>query len=151
IERLLAGLDQTERLALEPVLLNPIRGSQRVVEAKGRAVLTDRWRLEVWQPYRQLVTRYPFVAKSSTDVPLPDFADFFRPKTGTFWRFYEETLANRFLQSGDHFVPRPAEEKSGFRSDFLECLSVARQIGDAVFVDGSPQPAVPFKVKMQSV
>jgi type VI secretion system protein ImpL len=151
IERLLAGFDQTERLALEPVLLNPIRGSQRVVAAKGRAALTDRWRVEVWEPYRQLVHRYPFEPKASSDVPLPDFAEFFRPQTGTLWRFYDELLSNRFLRSGERFLPRPSEIKSGFRSDFLECLAVAQQIGEAVFVDGAQQPLVPFKVKMQSV
>ena len=151
IERLLAGFDQTERLALEPVLLNPIRGSQRVVQAKGRAALTDRWRVEVWEPYRRLVTRYPFVPKAGSDVPLPDFAELFRPQTGTFWHFYEEMLATRFMRSGERFVPRPSEIRSGFRSDFLECLSVAQQIGEAVFVDGAQQPLVPFKVKMQSV
>jgi type VI secretion system protein ImpL len=151
VERLLAGFDQTERLALEPLLLNPIRGSQRIVEAKGRAALTDRWRIEVWEPYRRLVTHYPFVLKSTSDVALPDFAEFFRPQTGTFWRFYQETLASRFMRSGPRYVPRPSEVKSGFRSDFLDCLSIAQEIGDAVFVDGATQPAVPFKVKMQSV
>jgi type VI secretion system protein ImpL len=151
IERLLAGFDQTEHLALEPVLLNPIRGSQRVVAAQGRAALTDRWRVEVWEPYRRLVNRYPFVPKASSDVPLPDFAEFFRPQNGTFWRFYDEMLSSRFMHSGARFVPRPSEIKSGFRSDFLECLAVAQEIGEAVFVDGAQQPLVPFKVKMQSV
>jgi len=146
-----AGFDQTERLALEPVLLNPIRGSQHIVEAKGRAALSDRWRGEVWEPLRHIVTRYPFVPGAGSDVPLPDFAEFFRPRTGTFWRFYEETLASRFLHSGDHFVPRPAELKTGFRSDFLHCLSSAQQIAEGVFVDGAANPAVPFKVKMQPV
>jgi type VI secretion system protein ImpL len=150
VERLLAGFDQTERLALEPLLLNPIRGSQQIVEAKGRAALTDRWRVEVWEPYRRLVTHYPFVPNSGSDVSLPDFAEFFRPQTGTLWHFYNEMLVNRFVRSGDRFVPRPAEGKTAFRPDFLECLSVAQQIGDAVFVDGAQQPAVPFKVKMES-
>jgi len=151
IERLLAGFDQTERLALEPLLLNPIRGSQKIVEAKGRQALTDRWRVEVYEPYRRIVTRYPFVLSSGSDVPLPDFSEFFRPESGTFWRFYEEMLSSRFMKSGSRFVPRPSETRAGFRSDFLECLSVTQQIGEAVFVDGAQQPAVPFKVKMQSV
>jgi type VI secretion system protein ImpL len=151
IERLLAGFDQTERLALEPLLMNPIRGSQRIVEAKGRSALTDRWRVEVWEPYRQLATRYPFVSRSESDVALPDFAEFFRPQTGTLWKFYEENFASRFSRSGDRFVPRPAALEFGFRQDFLQCLSAAREISDGVFVDGAQQPAVPLQVKMQSV
>ena len=151
IERLLAGFDQTERLALEPLLLNPIRGSQRIVEAKGRSALTDRWRVEVWEPYRQLATRYPFVPRSESEVALADFAEFFRPQTGTLWRFYEENFASRFSRSGDRFVARPAAAEFGFRPDFLQCLSAAREISDGAFVDGAQQPAVPLKVKMQSV
>jgi type VI secretion system protein ImpL len=151
IERLLAGFDQTERLALEPLLMNPIRGSRRIVEAKGRSALTDRWRVEVWESYRQLATRYPFAPRSDSDVALPDFAEFFRPQTGTLWKFYEENFASRFSRSGDRFVPRPAALEFGFRQDFLQCLSAARAISDGVFVDGAQQPAVPLKVKMQSV
>lgn len=151
IERLLAGFDQTERLALEPLLLNPIRGSQRIVEAKGRSALTDRWRVEVWEPYRQLATRYPFITRSESDVAWADFAEFFRPQGGTLWRFYEENFATRFSRSGDRFVPRPGALEFGFRPDFLQCLSAARVISDGIFVDGAQQPAVPLKVKMQSV
>jgi type VI secretion system protein ImpL len=151
VERLLASFDQTERLALEPLLLNPIRGSQAIVENEGRAALADRWRVEVWEPYRRLATRYPFANGGGADVPLPDFGEFFRPQTGTFWRFYQETLAHRFMRSGTRFVPLPAESKAGFLPGFLECLNVAQQISDAVFVDSAAQPAVPFKVKMQSV
>jgi len=150
IERLLAGFNQTERLALEPLLLNPIRGSQKIVEAKGRQQLSDRWRIEVYEPYRRLATRYPFVLSSGTDVALPDFAEFFRPQSGTFWRYYEETLSTRLIRSGGRFVAKPSEVKTNFRSDFLDCLAQAQQIGEAVFVDGAQQPAVPFKVKMQS-
>jgi type VI secretion system protein ImpL len=150
IERLLTGFDQTERLALEPLLLNPIRGSQKIVEAKGREALINRWRVEVYEPFKRLANRYPFVLSSGSDVPMPDFAEFFRPQSGTLWRYFEENLAARFIRAGNGYAVKPSEAKTNFRSDFLQCLATAQLISDAVFVDGAQQPAVPFKVKMQS-
>jgi type VI secretion system protein ImpL len=151
VERLLTGLNQTERFAIEPLLMNPIRGSQGAVEGAQGAQLNDRWRAEVWDPYRRMVSRYPFVVGSAYEVPLADFAEFFRPNSGTLWRFYEETLGGRLQRSGTRFTPRPAEQKSGFRGDFLSCLGGAQSISDAIFFGDSSRPSVPFSVKMQAV
>jgi type VI secretion system protein ImpL len=151
VERLLTGLNQEERYILEPLLMNPIRGSQTAVDGAQGAQLNDRWRAEVWEAFRRMTSRYPFVSASMQDVPLPDFAEFFRPKTGTLWAFYEQNLSNRLLRQGTRFAPKPTERKSGFRGDFLACLAKAQEITDAVFRGDSPDPLVPFSVKMQAV
>jgi type VI secretion system protein ImpL len=151
VERLLTGLNQTERIAIEPLLMKPIRGSQGAVEGAQGAQLNDRWRTEVWEAYRRIASRYPFVASSAYDVPLADFAEFFRPSSGTLWRFYEELLATRLLRSGNRFTPRPTEQKSGFRPDLLACLGKAQSITDGMFLGDAAQPSVPFSVKMQAV
>ena len=93
VEKLLTSLGPSEHSAIEPLLMNPIRGSQSAVEGAEGAQLNDRWRTEVWEPYRRMVTRYPFATGSAYEVPLADFAEFFRPSSGTIWRFYEENLA----------------------------------------------------------
>jgi type VI secretion system protein ImpL len=151
VERLLTSLTQQERLIMEPLLMNPIRGSQTAVDGAQGAQLNDRWRTEVWEPYRRMVSRYPFVASSAYEVPLADFAEFFRPSNGTLWAFYEETLAGRLLRSGSRFGPRPSEQRSGFRGDFFACLAAAQNITDAVFRGDTTLPSVPFGVKMQAV
>lgn len=151
VERLLTTLSQQERLIIEPILMNPIRGSQSAVEGAQGAQLNDRWRTEVWEPYRRMVGRYPFVSSSAYEVPLADFAEFFRPNTGTLWAFYEQNLSSRLLRSGTRFSPRPSEQRSGFRGDFLACLAKAQNITDGVFRGDSTDPSVPFLVKMQAV
>jgi type VI secretion system protein ImpL len=151
VERLLTSLTQQERLILEPLLMNPIRGSQSAVDGAQGAQLNDRWRTEVWEPYRRMVSKYPFVASSAYEVPMADFAEFFRPNNGTLWAFYEEMLAARLLRSGTRFSPRPSEQRSGFRGDFFGCLAAAQNISDAVFRDDTTEPSVPFGVKMQAV
>jgi type VI secretion system protein ImpL len=151
VERLLTGLSQQERLIMEPLLMNPIRGSQGAVEGAQGAQLNDRWRTEVWEPYRRMVSKYPFVQSAAYEVPMADFAEFFRPVNGTIWAFYEEMLASRLLRSGTRFAPRPSEQRSGFRGDFLSCLAGAQNISDAVFRGDTSVPSVPFGVKMQAV
>jgi type VI secretion system protein ImpL len=151
VERLLTTLSQQERLILEPLLMNPIRGSVTAVEGAQGAQLNDRWRTEVYEPYKRMVARYPFVAGSAYEVPLADFAEFFRPNTGTLWAFYEENFSSRLLRSGTRFTPRPSEQRSGFRGDFLACLQNAQSITDAVFRGDTSVPSVPFGVKMQAV
>ena len=151
VERLLTGLNQEERYILEPLLMNPIRGSQTAVDGAQGAQLNDRWRAEVWEAYHRMVGKYPFVSNTMVDVPLADFAEFFRPGTGTIWAFYEQTLSQRLLRSGTRFSPKPSERKSGFRGDFLACLAKAQEITDAMFRGDAPDPLVPFSVKMQAV
>jgi type VI secretion system protein ImpL len=151
VERLLTALTQQERLIIEPLLMNPIRGSQTAVDGAQGAQLNDRWRTEVYEPYHRMVNKYPFVAGSAYEVPLSDFAEFFRPNTGTLWAFYEELLSGRLLRSGTRFSPRPSEVRSGFRGDFLSCLAQVQNITDAVFRGDSSEPSVPFGVKMQAV
>jgi type VI secretion system protein ImpL len=151
VERLLTTVSQQERLILEPLLMNPIRGSQTAVEGAQGAQLNDRWRTEVYEPFKRMAARYPFVASSAYEVPLADFAEFFRPNTGTLWAFYEENFSSRLLRSGTRFTPRPSEQRSGFRGDFLACLQGAQNITDAVFRGDTSVPSVPFGVKMQAV
>lgn len=151
VEKLLTGLGQSERSAIEPLLMNPIRGSQSAVEGAEGAQLNDRWRTEVWEPYRRMVTRYPFATGSAYEVPLADFAEFFRPSSGSIWRFYEENFASRLLNSGTRFSPRPSEVKAGFRGDFLACLGAAKSISDAIFFGDTAQPSITLGVKMQAV
>ncbi|HTV23452.1 MAG TPA: ImcF-related family protein, partial [Polyangiaceae bacterium] len=150
VEKLLTKLSQQERLIIEPLLMNPIRGSQSAVAGAASQNLNDRWRQEVWEPYHRMVSRYPFVASSAYEVPLSDFAEFFRPGTGTIWAFYEENLSSRLLRSGTRFTPRPAEARSGFRGDFLSCLANAQNISEAMFRGDTAEPSVPMLVKMQA-
>jgi type VI secretion system protein ImpL len=151
VERLLTTLTQQERLIIEPLLMNPIRGSQSAVDGAQGAQLNDRWRTEVYEPYRRMTSKYPFMSTSAYEVPLADFAEFFRPGTGTLWAFYEELLSGRLLRSGTRFTPRPSEQRTGFRGDFLGCLATAQNITDAVFRGDTTEPSVPFGVKMQAV
>lgn len=150
VQRLLGGLEPRTRMTLEPLLMNPIRGSRAGVVRADFAALSERWKAEVWESWNtKLASRYPF-----SDVPseatLAEFAEFFRPQTGTIWKFYTQSLEGRLERNGSEFSIKASADPLPFRGDFLRCLNFAQEITDAVF-GAAPEPNVPLGLKIQSV
>ncbi len=147
VQSLLGGLDPRTRMILEPLLMNPIRGSRKGVMNADFAALSDSWKKEVYEVYStKLANRYPF-ADAPAEASLAELSDFFRPDTGLLWKFYANNLSTRLERSGSGYAPRAAADALPFRSDFLQCLAVATEITDAVF-GGAAQPSVPFSIKI---
>lgn len=150
VQRLLGGTDPRTRMILEPLLMNPIRGSHAGVLKADYAQLSGDWKSAVWEIFRtKIKPRYPFSA-SQSEVSLPEFAEFFRPQTGILWAFVDKNFATRLERSGKDYVPKPSSEALPYRSDFLNCLNVSQQITEAVFGTGQ-EPSVAFTVKIESV
>jgi type VI secretion system protein ImpL len=147
VQALLGGLDVRTRMILEPLLMNPIRGSRKGVMNADFASLSESWKKEVWEIYStKLAPRYPFT-DAPAEVSLAEFTDFFRPETGLLWKFYATNLAGRLEKAGNGFVPKAAADALPFRPDFLQCLQIANEITDATF-GGAQAPSVPFGIKM---
>ncbi|MBN1610127.1 MAG: type VI secretion system membrane subunit TssM [Polyangiaceae bacterium] len=150
VQHQLNGMDRRMRMVVEPLLMNPIRGSRAGVVRADLAQLTGDWKSEVWEVYRtKIKPRYPF-SDVPAEVTLPEFADFFRPQTGLFWTFFKKAFEARLERSGSSYVPKPSADSMPFRADFLTCLNVAQQITDAVFGNGQ-EPSVKFAVRVHSV
>jgi type VI secretion system protein ImpL len=147
VQTLLGGLDPRTRMILEPLLMNPIRGSRKGVMNADFASLSESWQKEVWEIYNsKLAPRYPF-ADVPAEVSLAEFSDFFRPDSGLLWKFFGANLATRLERSGNTYVPKAAADVLPFRPDFLQCLNVAAEITDATF-GGAQAPSVPFGIKI---
>jgi type VI secretion system protein ImpL len=147
VQTLLGGLDPRTRMILEPLLMNPIRGSRKGVMNADFASLSESWHKEVWEIYSsKLAPRYPF-ADAPAEVSLAEFSDFFRPDSGLLWKFFGTNLAARLERSGNKYVPKEAADVLPFRPDFLQCLNVAAEITDATF-GGAQAPSVPFGIKI---
>jgi type VI secretion system protein ImpL len=132
---------------LEPLLMNPIRGSRTGVMNADFSSLSDSWKKEVWETYStKLAPRYPF-ADVPAEVSLAEFSDFFRPETGLLWKFFATNLAARLERAGNTYVPKAAADAMPFRPDFLQCLNIAAEISDATF-GGAQAVSVPFSIKI---
>ncbi|HYP87886.1 MAG TPA: ImcF-related family protein, partial [Polyangiaceae bacterium] len=147
VQGLLGGLDPRTRMTLEPLLMNPIRGTRTGVMNADFVSLSESWQKEVWEVYStKLAPRYPF-ADAPAEVSLAEFSDFFRPDSGLIWKFYTANLAGRLERSGNAYAARRAADAMPFRADFIQCLNVAAEITDATF-GGAQNPNVPFSIKM---
>lgn len=147
VQTLLGGLDPRTRMILEPLLMNPIRGSRKGVMNADFASLSESWQKEVWEIYSsKLLPRYPF-ADAPAEVSLAEFGDFFRPDSGLLWKFFATNLATRLERAGNTYVPKAAADALPFRPDFLQCLNVAAEITDATF-GGAQAISVPFSIKI---
>jgi type VI secretion system protein ImpL len=147
VQTLLGGLDPRTRMILEPLLMNPIRGSRKGVMNADFAALSESWQKEVWEIYStKLLPRYPF-ADAPAEVSLAEFTDFFKPEGGLLWKFFATNLATRLERAGNTYRPRAAADALPFRPDFLQCLNVAAEITDATF-GGGQVASVPFGIKI---
>jgi type VI secretion system protein ImpL len=147
VQRLLGGLDSSTRIVLEPLLMNPIRGSRAGVMLADFGSLSGNWKDEVWEIYNtKLAPRFPF-ADAPAEVSIAEFTDFFKPDGGLIWKFFKANLEHRLERTGTSFKPKAAADALPFRPDFLQCLNVASEITDAVF-GGGPTPSVPFAIKI---
>ena len=147
VQTLLGGLDPRTRMILEPLLMNPIRGSRKGVMNADFAALSESWQKEVWEIYNtKLAPRYPF-ADAPAEVSLAEFTDFFKPEGGLLWKFFATNLALRLERAGNTYVPKAAADALPFRPDFLQCLNVAAEITDATF-GGGQVASVPFGIKI---
>jgi type VI secretion system protein ImpL len=111
--------------------------------------LNEKWKAEVWQTYSEKIApRYPFNKGSQNDVTIAEFAEFFRPGTGTLWAFFNANLTDRLVRAGTSFTPKSSADQVPFTGSFLQCLQVSQIISDAVFGAGA-EPLVPFQVRLE--
>lgn len=149
VEKLLVGFDSQSRAILEPLLMNPIRGSRTGVAGTVNLALNEKWKAEVWQTYSEKIApRYPFNEGSQSDVTIAEFTEFFRPNNGTLWTFFNTSLADRLVRAGTTFTPKSSADQVPFTGAFLQCLQTAQVISDAVFGAGA-EPIVPFQVRLE--
>jgi type VI secretion system protein ImpL len=119
--------------------------SPGVVAAAGSIHLPPdvnaKWQQQVLAPYKsKLAGKYPMSA-SGPDVPLADFADFFKPG-GTFWRFYDETLKPYLAEDGT-----PAPGATGVVPPTLSrAVRAAHDIREAFFA-ASADPSLHFMLR----
>lgn len=89
----MAGLPPRLREPMGAVLLAPLRETGRRVSEALAGAVNRTWDSQVAGPFRRrLANRFPFGAGGG-EAPYDDVMDFFRPKTGVLWGFYERALA----------------------------------------------------------
>ncbi len=150
---LLSSQDGYTRPMLEPLLMRPIAGAWTGVVNDAGGAASGLWEVTVWDKWRTtLQPHYPFSA-TGNDAKLSDFSEFFAPKTGLLWGFYEANLSGSLQRVGNTFSPaRRFDAGVSFDGTFLsECLGRSAMLTDEFFPEEASQPRLAFEVNLHSV
>ena len=110
----------------------------------------DKWCSEVEAEFSDTLAQgYPFNPKGDP-VALDDLTDFYHPKTGSLWEFYEKVLERSIPRRGKKFVLAPrGTSGSAFHRTAVDFLSASEQISKSMFPRGADEPLVEFEVTIK--
>jgi type VI secretion system protein ImpL len=140
------------RPAFEALLWPPIEGASMSYTHAIASVAGRAWCNAVSAPYRQTLSgRYPLRA-GAEDVPIADFAAFYRPSDGHLWKFFGDYLEARIPRRGNSFefattLGMPASQVH--TQSLRRYLNRAWQITQSLFPSGSTEPRVDFDVRIR--
>jgi type VI secretion system protein ImpL len=105
-EQMLAGLDESQRQALRPLLVRPLMQSFAVIVAPAEAEINKTWLAQVYQPFNQtLANKYPFSPTAHIEASAAEIAQFFGPE-GAVARFITASMGTLVVRRGDVLAPR---------------------------------------------
>lgn len=140
------------RPAFEAILWPPIEGASLSYTHAVASVAGRAWCNGVSGPFRDTIRgRYP-LRQGAEDVPLEDFAAFYRPQDGALWKFYDDYLKGRIPRRGNTFefataLGMPASQVH--TQSLRRFLNRSWQIAQALFPSGSADPRVDFDVRIR--
>ncbi len=105
-EQMLAGLSDSQRQTLRPLLVRPLIQAFTVILQPAEAELNKVWTAQVYQPFNQgLVEKYPFSVNANVEASSQEIGQVFGPD-GAIARFVNETLGPLTVRRGDILTAR---------------------------------------------
>ncbi|MCA9704628.1 MAG: type VI secretion system membrane subunit TssM [Myxococcales bacterium] len=137
-------------VTLEKWLRPPVRSLESIARRGAGEDLTKAWCDEVVSPWDKLSQRYPFNPKGK-EVPLADFAAFYKPESGTVWAFYAGLLSGRIPRRHDGYViqKKGARVSNTINPKVADFLNRAQDVTDVMFPAGSEGIRFDFDVQVQ--
>ena len=96
--------------------------------------------------FAQLSAKYPFNPNSSQDLSVDQLNLILAPKTGSFWIFYDKTLAPYLAKQGSRYVEIP-DAKVKLSPTFVAFVNRAAGFSDALYPGGSATPKFAYSLK----
>jgi len=153
VQELLGSQDGFTAPLLSPLLLRPITLGWTAVLKDVHGAAGGLWEVNVWQKWQKtLEGKYPFNPLSQTDSSIQDYNDFFKPKEGHLWAFYEQFLKGSLEERGGEFVPaKSMTAKGAWTGPFLTCLKRGLEITKGTFPPKAEGAIVSIDINLHSV
>ena len=134
---------------LSKMLMPLISGVEELVTGAGAEAANRSWCDAVVTPYRELLAdRYPFRLEGM-DAPISEIENFFKPKTGTLWVYFEEHLKADVEVVGKRFRLK-AKPSINYRGELIGFLTKASRVSDLLFPNGADKLSPALQVRLQS-
>lgn len=135
---------------LQRLLLPPIELSDRTVELEVAGGVQSSWCADVEASFARTIARgYPFNPEGNP-VALDDLTDFYHPKNGSLWTYYEKVLKNSIPLRGTKFVLADrGASGNAYRQSTVDFLNASEQITESMFPRGAEDPKVDFVVTIK--
>ncbi|MEO0442928.1 MAG: type VI secretion IcmF C-terminal domain-containing protein [Pseudomonadota bacterium] len=117
----------------------------------SRGHVNNEWRERVYRPYAQgLAGRYPLNARSSNELALQDFSEFFKP-AGTLDAFFQEYMKPFLNTRGTWGNRSVGDNNMGFSANTLRQVRRAMAIRNAFFRANPETPTIRMELRPQSM
>jgi type VI secretion system protein ImpL len=105
-EQMLAGMSDTQKQALRPILVRPLMQTFAVLVAPAEAEINKTWLAQVYEPFQQsLANKYPFSPNARIEAANSEIAQFFGPD-GLIAKFATTAMGPLVLRRGDVLAAR---------------------------------------------
>ncbi len=129
---------------VKKLMEDPITEVERLLKGIGPAELRAKGAALCGQ-FRQLMSKYPFNLKSTTQATVDDVNRFFRPQDGALWQFYNQSLQNLVQKQGSQYFGKPGTMV--VTPAFLSFFNRAAAFSDAAYPGGAQQPRLAYTLK----
>lgn len=139
--------DVTWRPMFVRLLTPPLVSSLDIVADQLGDTIQHKWCNEVADRYhRKIASMYPFNPKTTAQVVMSDFVEFFRPDSGLLWDFYARELSSVVIREDKRFrIIKEGASAVQYTAKLARFLERAHEISDTMFA-GQDTPNVPFEV-----
>ena len=118
-EQILAGLTDTQRQTLRPLLVRPLIQSYAAILPSAEAELNKIWRAQAYKPFNEkLAAKYPFNPQGSIEASSIEIASIFGPE-GAISHFVTNTLSPLTIRRGSILTSRTwGDQGINLRAEF---------------------------------
>lgn len=142
---LVNGSEARTRSVVEPIFMEPIKDSWRVVMGSAVGEIQSKWDAIVVAEYESRIRgRFPFDA-NGPDSAIEDVAEFFHPDDGVLWSFVRDHLNAYLYRRNSEWRERSWMGLSpGFSKNLVYALNRSQLITDGLFKRGGMTPEMTF-------
>jgi len=149
VTKIIVGVPIDQKFHDESLVDDLLR--QPITRAEALIANSDKDRLNnaagsLCSQFAQLSGKYPFNPNSSQDLPVEQLNSILAPKTGSFWTFYDKTLATYLTKQGSRYVEAP-DAKVKLLPAFVAFFNRAAAFSDALYPGGSATPKFAYSLK----